>query len=335
MTRRARQRGGASYWAARALWRELAGFRFWYEAVNVPNAELPGALRYHIDSPRLFNDVMRLDSTGVPYQVSRTFTSYNPAYVAWYGLQQLQDAELRRSPRGRDRFRTQVAWLREHAVRRPDGAVVWQYDFDWREGGSVLRAGWISGMAQGLAMSALVRANRLEPDATLVELALAASRPFELSVTEGGVCSEGKGGAVFEEYPALPPPRVLDGTLFAMLGLFDVACETSNARVRALFADGMDGLESELPYWDFRGKWSWYGRRLYLSPTHYHGINRALLLALARASGRAPCAALADQWNPSRLNAFDRVEVYLSFLATKQRSRLHSLLHAWRARPRV
>jgi hypothetical protein len=332
VTRSSRQHGSALLWAVGALWREFAGFRFHYEAADVPDAQHPGALRYHLDSPRLFADAMRLDSTGVPYQVSRTFTTYNPAYVAWYGLQQLQDAELRGALHGRDRFLKQVAWLRDHAVSRPDGAAVWQYDFDWREGDSVLRAGWISAMAQGLAMSALVRANRLEPDPALLELAVAAARPFELPISEGGVRSAGKGGAIFEEYPALPPPRVLDGTLFAMLGLFDIASETSNSRLRALFSEGMDGLESELTYWDFRDKWSWYGRRSYLCPTHYHAVNRALLQALARASGRSPCAALAERWNPSRLGAFDRAEVFLSFVVTKQRSRLNSLLHAWRAR---
>ena len=90
---------------------------------------------------------MRLDGEGVPYQVSRTFTAYNPAYVAWYGLQQLHAAEVRGDPRGRERFATQVNWLRQHAMRRPDGAAVWPYGFDWREGETLLRAGWISGMS--------------------------------------------------------------------------------------------------------------------------------------------------------------------------------------------
>ena len=317
-------------WALRAIWGELAGFRFDHESRDVPSAERPGALLYHLDSPHLFNDAMRLDGDGVPYQVSRTFAAYNPAYVAWYGLQQLQAAEARGDARGRERFATQVMWLRKHAVRRLDGAAVWPYGFDWREGETLLRAGWISGMAQGLAMSVLVRAHRLSPDPELLALASAAARVFNLTIEQGGVQSAGREGPLFEEYPGDPPPRVLDGALFALLGLYDVAVETGDARLRELFERGMDGVQGELDEWNYRGKWSWYGRRVYLSPTHYHFINRALLLALARAGGRSAFADVATAWDPRRLGAVARVALYLAFQITKQRSRVRDRLTARR-----
>src|SRR4029078_8550917 len=94
-------RGGALYWALRALWGEVAGFRFHYDAREVPEAQRPGALLYHLDCPRLFAEALRFDAGGVPFQFSRTFTAYNPAYVAWYALQQLQAAEAQGEAGGR------------------------------------------------------------------------------------------------------------------------------------------------------------------------------------------------------------------------------------------
>lgn len=324
--------GGAAHWALRALWREIAEFRFEFDAREVQGAERSGAIPYHLASAQLFADAMRLDGGGIPFHVSRTFQAYNPAYVAWYALQQLANTQRGDTPDAgaRQRFATQIAWLRDHAVRRPDGAAVWHYGFDWREGEALLRAPWISAMAQGLAMSALVRAHRLSPAPALLELAVAAARPFELPIDQGGVRSAAKGGVAYEEYPAHPEPRVLDGFLFALLGLYDVALETGDARLRGLFDQGVEGLVGELPLWDFRGKWSWYGRRQYLCPPHYHGINRALLLAVANASNRAELAEVAAAWDPRGLGVLDRVQLYLTFVITKQGSRVRDRLVARR-----
>jgi hypothetical protein len=115
--------------------------------------------------------------------------------------------------------------------------------------------------------------------------------------------------------------------------VYDVAAETGDARLRELFERGLDGLEGELAEWDYRGKWSWYGRRRYLSPTHYHLINRTLLLAVARISGRRALAEVAARWDPRRLGPLDRAELYVAFLATKQWSRAHARLVP--ARPAV
>jgi hypothetical protein len=215
-------------------------------------------------------------------------------------------------------------------VRREDGAAVWLYHFDWWEFDSFLRSGWICGMAQGLIMSVLVRAHRLQPDPGLLELARAAARPFELPVERGGVQSVGRAGPLLEEYPSIVPPRVLDGTIFAMLGVHDLATESGDTEMRELFRRSVSGLLGELDEWDYRGIWSWYGRRLYLSPPHYHAANRALLTALARASEIPQFAEVARCWDPLTLSFQDRAMVYLAFLATKQRTRLRALRHSRR-----
>ncbi|MBI2797613.1 MAG: hypothetical protein HYX65_13010 [Gemmatimonadetes bacterium] len=316
--------------AGRALWSEVAGFRFDFPARPVPEAALPGALRYHLDAPDLFHGAMLLDGDGVPYHESRTFRSYNPAYVALYGLRALDAFARGTDPNGRRRFEQQVAWLRSHAVPGAAGGAVWPYDFEWREHDCVLRPPWISSMAQGLAISALVRAHRVMQVADDLALARAAAVPFAHDIADGGVRDQLSRGATYEEYASLPVTRVLDGFLFSLLGLHDLATETADAGVRALFDAGLTGLAAELPRWD-AGNWSWYGRRLYLAPPAYHAINRALLTAVAQVAADPALLAVAERWNPVRLSAAERASVYLRFVAGKQWSRVRDRVIVWPA----
>lgn len=117
-------------WAVRALHREIFGFGWGFAAVAVQGAELPNALCYYLDSPALFRDVMVRDAAGVPFQQSRTVTAYNPAYVALFGLQELQEAVVRSDEARLDSFWIQVAWLVKNTLDRADGAAVWPYRFD-------------------------------------------------------------------------------------------------------------------------------------------------------------------------------------------------------------
>ena len=309
----------------RAVWGEVAGFRFDFPARAVPEAAAPGSLRFHLDAPDLFHGAMRLDDEGVPYHESRTFRSYNPAYVALYGLRALDAFVRGADPGGRRRYEQQLAWLRAHAERRSGGAAVWTYDFEWREHDCVMRPPWISCMAQGLAISALVRAFRLLGEGTDLALARAATVPFTVNIAEGGVRDPLPTGAVYEEYAALPVTRVLDGFLFSLLGLHDLATETGDDVIRSLFDGGVAGLAAEMPRWD-AGTWSWYGRRLYLAPPAYHAINRALLTAVATVAGHRELHDVAGRWDASRLSAAARASVYLRFVAGKQWSRVRDRL---------
>ena len=98
--------------------------------------------------------------------------------------------------------------------------------------------------------------------------------------------------------------------------------------VGRLFEEGIDGLKYALPRWDYGSKWSWYGCRAYLSPPAYHNLNCLLLEVLARLSTQPRLAEYAQQWNPKRLSALGRTEIYLGFVLTKNVNRLRH--RTWR-----
>ncbi len=318
---------GAVAWGAR---------RFTAPPVRVRDGSGAG---YHIDAPRLFRlgaghiGPGRRLAGGVPVvDYGALGEQFNPAYAAWWALAHLNrymDAGLEAD---RATALAAVHALVARAERRA-GGVVWTYAFDWPVFGDTLRAPWISAMAQGLAISALVRAFRLTGECSLLHLARAAATPFEQPVAAGGVRTILNGRIYYEEYPTPGGSLVLDGSLFALLGLYDLWTATGDATVRRLFGEGVEGIAANLAVWDVRGLWSRYGHGGGLSTPAYHALNTALLDALGRLTRRDPLCALAARWRRSPGGPARRSTLYLISTAVLYYLGLRSML-PWRGMSR-
>jgi hypothetical protein len=57
----------------------------------------------------------------------------------------------------------------------------------------------------------------------------------------------------FEEYPTRPPSFVLNGFMFALLGLYDLAAIAPGTQARSLYRAGRRTLLRALPLYDFDG----------------------------------------------------------------------------------
>ena len=318
--------------AAKAIAEDTVGFRFAYPIQIVPEAGPRESLHYYIYSDRLFFNAMELDDEGVPYQRARLLGKfYNPAYIAWYGLMKLEQS-LQFGRNSSAEFETQFHWLVKHAVRQADRSVVWHFPVDHVEGKCNLKAPWISVMIQGLALSVLVRAHRLGfRNIDLMELCRSATMVYSRTIEQGGVRTLEDGHVSYEEYPGYPLARVLDGSLFGLLGLYDLWVETQDNDVKRLFEEGIDGLSHTIHVWNFKNNWSWYGSHGYLCPPHYHTLNRMLLTAVAAVSANERLASQAALWNPDGLTPPQRARVFLLFVWLKQWSRLRALLRRFSA----
>lgn len=122
------------------------------------------------------------------------------------------------------------------------------------EGFRPLEPGWYSAMAQGQAMSTLVRAYLLTKEPAYLNAALRATGPYKLPSEQHGV------KAVFmnkydwyEEYPTTPSSFVLNGFIYSLIGLYDLA-ETAGDKLGreagVLFSRGMESLKAMLPLYD-------------------------------------------------------------------------------------
>lgn len=310
-------------YAVRALRREFFDFRFEYPVEAIQEAGPADSLHYYVSSDRLFLDDLEFDRNGIAMKHYRSQgLQYNPLFIAWWGLFNLEQYIRVKEDEFLKIFLIQVEWLKSHAVTRDDGAVVWPCYFDWQEGRCRLNAPWISAMYQGVVISALIRAYRISGDKELLALCEKASCVFEKHIEAGGVRTVEQGNVLYEEYPAYPLPRVLDGFLFSLLGLYDLSVQTGDPYILALFSEGLKGLISQLPSWNYRNKWSWYGTHRYLCPPHYHKLNYVLLRVLEKLTGEKILQHYAEQWDLKNLSGKDKLEIFLMFTVTKNWARL-------------
>lgn len=323
--------------ALRALYEEIAEFRFEYPLMTVPEAGPKESLHYYLylrSKTPPCRSARRLDPNGIAQEWGRvTGVVYRPACVAMHGLSSLSHYLRSGNQAYLNVFLNQVDWLETHAIIRADGAVVWPHDFDVQEGPIVLRAPWVSANAQGFVISALVRGLRITRRPRLLELLKGSARVFELDCENNGIRVQAEGYVLYTETPGLPAPGILDGFMRSLLGLYDLYVEIEDPKVYELFRQGVEGLRHFLPRWDYRKKWSLYSNRDYLCPPAYHCLNRMLLTVLARLTGDPRFAEYAEAWDPAHLSSLDRVEIYLAFLLTKNACRLK--YRTWRQKTSV
>jgi len=264
-----------------------------------------------------------LDDQNIPhaYLGRRLGWQYNPVTIAQYGLHFL--TRFARDGTVRHQFiaRAMAEWLVENQVEWQNGIGAWVYHYDqpfYKQ-----RAPWISAMAQGEAISLLLRMSQMSDRGTYETAARRAVRAFIHPVADGGVVQTFPDGApAFEEYPTNPRSLVLNGFLFALLGLRDYGLHFGDLASQKLFELCIAGLKKNLARYD-TGYWTLYD----LHPTHrlasekYHRIHIKLLHLFARITGDETFARMAKRWTAYHEDRWCRVR----FTASKafEKIRLH------------
>ena len=144
----------------------------------------------------------------------------------------------------------------EHLLANQEEDGAWRHLFRYPHS-LPLPAGWLSAMAQGEGASLLVRLHRAHGDERWAAAALRALGPMRRMTAEGGTRAELGGHPWPEEYPTAPPSFVLNGGIFAMWGMRDVAVALGDAEARADFDAAHAALAANLHRWD-TGRWSRY-----------------------------------------------------------------------------
>jgi heparosan-N-sulfate-glucuronate 5-epimerase len=158
----------------------------------------------------------------------------------------------------------------------------------------VLHPPWAHAMLQGEAASLLVRVALDTGEERLADAARAALAPLRVPVEEGGVRALlPTGGVLLQEYPTTPPAHVLNGSIFAVLGVYDVAQGLDDERAAAELDVVLRGLLDGLFLWDL-GWWSRYDLfphpLVNVASPFYHDLHIRLFQALERVTddGRLP-----------------------------------------------
>lgn len=184
---------------------------------------------------------------------------YHPVLLARCGLNAFlwsqrggDDGEISRS------YADQIISMQDER-----GAI--PYPFSWSNHlTGVLKPGWTSGMAQGMAISLFARIYHQTKDEKYLKAGEQALSYLLTPVTDGGVMTTMadldpslSGYIFFEEYVTQPANYVLNGYIFALLGLYDWSFVEAKGHgqdlAKSAFDRGMDTLLHILPYYDIGG----------------------------------------------------------------------------------
>lgn len=203
---------------------------------------------YYLNEGNLnaYADWENFDSNGI---ILPSYEKYNPVTISQYAhtlyRYYLNNPEISI----KEEFLKQVDWLYVNTQIRGDDMAVWEYDFSVEDQGA--EPPWISAMAQGMAISALIEAYSLTDDQKYLDLARKALKPFALDVEEGGVRSWWPDGFVFyEEYATERKYKVLNGFIFALAGIHDLYRFEENSEAKKIFDEGINSLKKHLNNYD-------------------------------------------------------------------------------------
>jgi hypothetical protein len=233
------------------------------------------------------------EATEALVRLSADRTRANPVTIAQLGLAAWQQIET--AAAWRDVVARASEWLA--SAMDEDGGI--RYLFPMAHTYSV-EAPWLSAMAQGEAASLLVRAAHTLADPALEAAAIRAGRAL---VDPGmGLIAETPEGPVLQEYPTQSPSHVLNGWIFGLWGLYDLAASSAQGdeRFAAAFDAGIDALAARLELYRARPHWSRYDLFphpiKHVASPFYHRLHIEQLLATDALAPRASIRQTAADW---------------------------------------
>lgn len=209
---------------------------------------------------------------------------------------------MMRSSAHSELFEKSADWL----IRNQDKEGGWPVMVNRKLGTAELKAPWYSAMAQGQAMSTLARAFKRTKKRKFIDSAVRGLQLFTKSSELGGIT------AVFldrftwyEEYPTNPSSFVLNGFIYALVGLYDVKMTASGVDAKKagdLFEEGVVSLIGLLPLFD-TGSGSIYDLRHFtlkgppnLARWDYHATHITQLLVMNSINPDPVFGKFAERW---------------------------------------
>jgi hypothetical protein len=228
------------------------------------------------------NPEIPYDGKGIP--LHRIF-DYHPVFISQYALGAYEYYLKTEDKAARQSLLACADWLADN-LKEYNGLFFWEYTQDFKYGEDTLKAPWFSAMVQGEGASVLLRAYYETNKEIYLQAAKKAIEPILVSMEEGGV-SDVKGDHVFpQEYPATPPSDVLNGSIFAFMGVYEYYRATGDPRIKQYCDKIIDTYLNVIDDYD-TGYWSLYGRRpkYAVATAKYHTLHIAQLKALYLLTG--------------------------------------------------
>lgn len=233
-----------------------------------------------------------------PNGVLLTGPYYHPIRIAQFALHRHSAWLACGSESARAAFLAQAVWLRDNQQQRGVPGL-YRFTFSWDKYGA--EPGWWSAMAQGEAISVLLRAEHTAPGNGYGDAAVRAAQPFRYEIERGGVVWRREGDVFFEEIANEHAPHVLNGCIFALWGIWELRERTGEAWLDPLIEGCGETIRRWLPRFD-TGWWTLYSLlrsaagRPHVATLKYHEFHIAQMRVLAAMFETGAFADAADRW---------------------------------------
>jgi hypothetical protein len=222
---------------------------FWEEKVRIGLYKIKG------DSIPSFATEL-VDRNGIPfvsYSPENNITPgthYNATIVANYSIEYFNKYQQQKDTFYLQQFNHCINWLKDNVTKNNNQAL---YYFNWRQAWYPLVKGkFTSGISSGRAIEALLMAYQLSKDTSAFQLAQQLMRGYYLPVQRGGFTYQEKDGWWYEELAdsSLQTPRILDGHIYALLGVQKLWELTKQDSAKLLVDKGLQALKYQLAFYD-------------------------------------------------------------------------------------
>lgn len=184
--------------------------------------------------------IILLEAPGPPPETVR-----NPCMVAEYAIIQYEDFLVTSRTESQELFKRHLDWLEEHASPVAEGRRVLHYHYDTPEE----RAPWGSGIAQGVAISALLRGYEHFQNDNYLETARQLFNAMDTPVGAGGHrFADAQFKLWYEEDNRCG--HILNGHLFALFGVLDLYRVTGHPYYKQRFDLGLEAVKDNLSCFD-------------------------------------------------------------------------------------
>ncbi len=212
---------------------------------------------------------------------------YSPVKIAHYGLGAFNDYLKTKDKAYLIIVEAQLKYLSENFeyLDEDQNYLVWRTDSSNPKYN--LEPGYISAIVNGLVISFLIRAYQYFNDKKYLNLAEQALRVFELPVEDGGLLANSIWGPAYEEYPGVPYSHVVNGFMFALIGIMELHKLNQNILAKKLYDEGKTTIVKMLDAMKYLG-WCRYDLHdhtnedsgVNLATRHYQYLHLDLLDAL-------------------------------------------------------
>jgi heparosan-N-sulfate-glucuronate 5-epimerase len=229
------------------------------------------------------------DADGIVLTPNGSDLEYNTVDISQYALGYYGLWWTTGSVANRTGFLHYADWMVDHQ----SSSGLWLYTYQvW-----TIKPPWHSALAQGQAISVLVRAWDMTQNQKYLTAATAAMRTFSKPYADDGVASYEGSDTFYEQYDPSFMPHVLNGFMFALIGLNEYHAMVGDAESGRLFDAGATTLARNLHRWD-SGSGMYYNLATppLVASGLYAGIHVAELQEMWRLTGNPTFHTYAARW---------------------------------------